>query len=461
MFKKFIGDRSFYRRVLAVAVPILIQNGITNFVSLLDNIMVGQVGTLQMSGVSIVNQLLFVFNLAIFGISAGAGIFTAQFHGSSDHRSIRYTFRYRFLISLLISLLAIGILLLGSRTLIGLFLQGEGYPADAAQILEYGMQYLGIMLWGLIPFALSNAYAGTLRECGQTVVPMVAGICAVFTNLILNWVLIFGHLGVPALGVQGAALATVTSRFVELSIVAVWTHLHGEQHPFVRGVFRSLYIPCKLLRPLILKGLPMLMNEVLWSFAITFQSQSFSTCGLEVVNALNITSTINQLANVVVVALGSTIGILLGQMLGAGHTKEEVRTANRQLLALSVVAGIVFGGILAAISELFPRLYNTTDSVQALATQMILCIGAVKPFQAYSICGYYSLRSGGKTFVTFLFDTGTLWATAVPLAFFLSRFTDIPIIPLYPICLLPDVLKCFIGTLLLRSDSWMHNLTEN
>ncbi len=460
MLRKLIGDKAFYRKVIAVAVPILIQNGITHFVSLLDNIMVGQTGTVQMGGVSIVNQLLFIFNLAIFGISAGAGIFTAQFHGSKDQNSIRYTFRYRLMVSTLISLLTVGIMLLFGNGLISLFLTGEGDPADVAGILRHGRSYLLIMLIGLLPFALSNAYAGTLRECGQTVVPMVSGIAAMLTNLVLNWVLIFGHLGLPAMGVKGAAIATVISRFVELAIVAVWAHTHKTKYPFIRGLYKSFRIPGSLLKPLVVKGAPMLMNEILWSFAITVQSQCFSTCSLDVVGALNIVSTVNQLANVVIVALGTTIGILIGQMLGASRPKEEILTANRQLLTLSVVAGILFGGFLAAISGLFPKLYNTTDAVRHLAAQMILCLAAVKPFQAYAISGYYSLRSGGKTLITFLFDTGFLWLTAVPLAFFLSRFTDMPIIPLYPICLIPDILKAFFGGILLRKVNWTQKLTK-
>ena len=218
MFKRYIGDRAFYRRAMGVAVPIIIQQAITNFVSLLDNIMVGQVGQLQMSGVSIVNQLMFIFMLCIFGANAGAGIFTAQFHGNSDDTGVRHTFRFKLMVCTLLVAVWCAVFLLADTPLLSLYLQGEGSPEEAAAILDYGKDYLQVMLWGLLPFALSNAYAGTLRETGQTVVPMVGGIVAVFVNLIFNYVLIFGHFGAPAMGVQGAALATVISRFTELVI---------------------------------------------------------------------------------------------------------------------------------------------------------------------------------------------------------------------------------------------------
>ena len=259
MLNRYIGDRAFYSRALKIAVPMIIQNGITNFVSLLDNIMVGQVGTIPMSGVSVVNGLLFVFNLCIFGACSGAGIFTAQFHGSQDTEGVRHTFRYKILICLLLSALGIGIFLSLGTPLIRLYLQGDGDAADAAGVLAYGLDYLHMMLWGLLPFALCNTYSSTLRETGQTTVPMAAGITAVLVNLVLNYVLIFGHFGAPAMGVEGAALATVISRFVELAIVSGWVHLHADRNPYIRGVFRSFRIPRLLFRSITLKGMPLLV----------------------------------------------------------------------------------------------------------------------------------------------------------------------------------------------------------
>ena len=277
MFKRFIGDRAFYRRVLAIAVPIIVQNAITNFVSLLDNIMVGQIGTTPMSGVSIVNQLMFVFNLCVFGATSGAGIFTAQFHGSNDHTGIKHTFRFKFLACLLISLVGGSLFITKGDFLIGLYLTGEGDPQTAASALRYGLSYLQVMLWGLIPFAISNTYASTLRETGKTTVPMAAGITAVFVNLGLNYVLIFGKFGAPAMGVEGAALATVISRYVELAILVIWTHGNPEKNPFIRHIYRSFHIPGKLLKGIIVKGMPLLMNEFLWASGMAIMNQCYST----------------------------------------------------------------------------------------------------------------------------------------------------------------------------------------
>ena len=460
MLKRYIGDKAFYRRVLGVAVPIIIQNGITNFVSLLDNVMVGQVGTLQMSGVSIVNQLLFVFNLCVFGAVSGAGIFTAQFHGSRDHEGIRHTFRFKIIISSVIALLGIGIFLVGGETLIGLYLQGEGDPRDALLTQGYGLAYFRVMLPGLIPFALCNAYSSTLRETGQTIVPMVGGVAAVGVNLVLNYILIFGKFGAPALGVQGAAIATVASRYVELAIVAGWTHLNRQKNPFIVGAYRSMRIPKTLLRGIAVKGMPLLLNEFLWSSGMAVLNQCYSTCGLNVVPAMNISSTIYSLGSVVFLAMGNAVGIIMGQMLGAGRTEEEVRDANRKLFTVSVASGVVFGGLVVAVSGLFPLLYDTTDDVRGLAAQLI-CISAVMmPFNAYTNASYFTLRSGGQTLVTFLFDSCFVWVCCVPLAFCLSRFTAITILPLYTACQGMDLIKTILGYIMIRQGKWIRNLTE-
>ena len=317
MLRKFIGDRGFYRRVMLVAVPIIVQYAITNFVSLLDNIMVGQVGTLSMSGVAIVNQLLFVFNLCVFGSASGAGLYSAQFHGNDDPEGVRYAFRFKILAGIIIGAAGIVLFLSAGPQLISLFMQGDDDPAAVAETLDHAMTYLKVMLVGLLPFALSNAYSGTLRESGQTVVPMVAGISAVLTNLALNYILIFGHLGAPAMGVRGAALATVISRFVELAIVAGWTHLNGKKLPFIRGAYRSFYIPKKLLGDITLRTLPLMANELLYSLGLTVMNQCYSTRGLDVVAAVNICSTLSNLANVMYHAMGNVVSIIIGQMLGA------------------------------------------------------------------------------------------------------------------------------------------------
>lgn len=451
-------DNSFLRRFILIAIPIIIQNGITNFVALLDNIMIGQVGTEQMSGVSIVNNLFFVFYLCIFGGTSGVGIFTAQFWGSENHDGIRYTLRFKIILCVLLSILGISVFYFAANPLISLYLQGDGDPASALRTLEYGRSYMMIMLLGLIPFAIANSYCGTLRECGQSFIPMIAGITAVLVNLGLNYILIFGHFGVPAMGVTGAAIATVISRYVELFIVAIWAHKHTLRYPFMKGLYSSLRIPVGLLKQVSVKCAPLLLNEAFWSGSEAFMSQIYSTKGLDVVPAVNIASTIFNLSSVVVLAMASSVGIVMGQMMGAGNSKDTIWSANKKLLVMCAIASFTFGGILAGVSGAFPNLYNTTDSVKNLSTHMIIICAVFLPAIGYINPVYFSIRAGGKVLTTFLFDSGFNWGVAIPIALILSNCTSLPILPIYAVCRGAAVLKCLVGYYFLKRKDWMQNL---
>ena len=461
MLKRYVGDRAFYRRIFAVALPIIIQNAITNFVALLDNIMVGQLATAQISGVTIVNNnLMFVFNICLFGASAGAGIFTTQFRGSNDQTGIRYTLRFKLALCGLLSVVAGFIYYFLADTLIGLYLTGEGSAQLVADTLAAGREYMYMMLWGMLPFAITNAYASTLRETGRPKVPMAAGIIATFVNLVFNYVLIFGHFGAPQMGVKGAALATVISRYVEMSIVVIWTHANTEQCPYAKGLFRSLYIPGKLLGNIIKKGSPLLLNEFMFTIGMAFVNQCYSTCGLDVVPAMSISITIYNLAAVVFRSLGNTVGIFMGQMLGAHRPTEELMDTNRKLTALGTFAGVCFGIVTLCLSGVFPMLYNTTPEVRLLATRVIMVSAALMPLQAYSFPVYFTLRAGGKTIITTLFDCGSIWFLYLPSSFLLSRFTGLPFLAIYAICNSMDLIKCIVGRILIRTGTWIQYLTD-
>ncbi len=453
-------NAAFFRRLLIITLPIILQNGISMFVSLLDNIMVGQLGTMEMSGVSVVNQLMTVFYITIYGAASGATIFTSQFYGSEDTKGIRYATRFKLYFSLLLTAIAGVLFIWQGDGLIRLFLEGEGSAEDAAQILAHGKTYLNCMLWGLIPFSVANTYASTLRECGKTVPPMVASICSVLTNLLLNYLLIYGKLGFPALGVTGAAIATVIARYVELAIVAVWTHLHHRENAFIEGFYRSFHIPGKLFRQIGIKSVPLLFNELMWSTGMAFLNQCYSTCGLDVVPALNIASTLANLAAVVCFAIGNSVAIIIGQMLGANNSREEVLSASKKCLWTGLASGLVFGGLMLAVARLFPQLYNTTEDVRTLATKLIWLTALIwLPMRAFIHPVYFAIRAGGKTFITMMFDSGFLWLTMIPVAYILSRYTSLSILWLYTICNSLEIIKCAIGYVILNRGKWIQNLT--
>ena len=456
---QYIGSRAFYRKLFTVMVPILVQNLITNFVSLLDNIMVGQVGTEPMSGVAIVNQLLFVFNLCIFGGLAGPGIFTAQFYGKGDLEGVRYTMRVKAYVAAG-ALAVFGALLMRfGGNLIGLFLHEGQEGLDLNATLRYGQDYLRVMLWQMLPFALCQIYASTLRAAGETVLPMKAGVIAVFVNLVFNYIFIFGKLGFPAMGVVGAAIATVLARFVECAIVVIWPYRHRERCPYIMGAFRSAYVPGKLLGKMAVLGLPLLCNEFLWSGGMTTLNQCYSLRGLEVVSAFNISSTISNLFFCAFLAMGDAISIIVGQLLGAGEL-EKAREDDRKLIAFSVALSVAVGMLMALVAPLLPRMYNTTEGVRSLAVQLLLVGAVLMPMHAYANACYFTLRSGGKTVITFVFDSLFTWVISIPAAFVLSRYTAVPILPMYAAVECLTLLKCLLGFILVRSGKWVVNLVN-
>lgn len=455
--RRFIGDKAFYKMVLAIAVPIMIQNGITNFVSLLDNIMIGRVGTEPMSGVAIVNQLIFVYNLCLFGGVSGAGIFTAQYFGQKNHEGIRQTVRFKLWIVTVITLLATCLFILAGDQLIRLYLQGDGTAESAAATLHYGKQYLWIMLTGLLPFMMVQAYSSTLRECGQTMLPMKAGIVAVCVNLILNYILIYGKFGAPALGVQGAAVATVTSRYVEAAIILVHTHRHKEQNPYIKGLYSTLKVPGNLVKKIVIKGMPLLLNEALWASGMAVLSQCYSIRGLNVIAAQNISSTIGNVFNIVFIALGNSVAIIIGQLLGAGKM-EEARDQDNKLIAFSVFCCIGIAVVMFVLAPFFPVLYNTEEDVRELAKYFIMITAVFMPQNAFLHASYFTLRSGGRTIVTFLFDSVFIWCVSVTIAFTLSRFTALPVTAVFILVQAGDIIKCIIGFILVKKGVWLQNI---
>ena len=460
MLKRFVGTKAFYKSVLTLLIPILVQQFISSFVSLLDNVMVGSLGTEAISAASIANSVLMVHMLAIFGGLSGASIFGAQFFGKGDMDGMRNTFRFKLVFSALLSVTAIIVYLLFGDSFIGSFLQGESNGGDLALTRTLGNGYLRIMLWGLIPFALVQTYAGLLREAGRTVPPMVSGIIAILTNLFLNWVLIYGNLGAPKLGVEGAAIATVVSRYVELIVLTAHSHRHTDRYVFLRGAYRNFHIPADLIGKITRTGLPLLVNEILWSLGMTFINRFYSSRGLNAVAALNITGTAWNLFCVIMFAMGSAVSIMVGQRLGAGQM-EEARDVDRKLIFLTEVIHVAIGALMILCSPLVPMLYNVGPEVRDLTRRMLVVAGLSLPLHSFAHVTYFTIRSGGRTMITFFFDAVYTWVVTVLLAYVLTQHTGWDILKIYFCVQFIDVIKLVIGLLMLRSDFWARNVVND
>ena len=456
--KHFFGDRDFYKQVLSISLPIMIQSGFTNAAGMLDNVMVGSLGTEAMSGVSIVNQLLFVFSMVIFGAGAAIGIFTSQYHGAGDVQGVRYTFRMKFYTSLAIAFLTVLGLIIFEEQAISLFLHETDSTANIAEALVFGKKYLRIMLIGLLPYALSQAYASTLRESGEVKLPLYAGVFAIICNVLLNSVLIFGLFGFPRLGVVGAAIATVVSRFSEFFALAYFVHKRSAHYAFIIGAYSSPKIPASLLLDILKRGFPLLFNELIWSLAMTVRNQCISTAGLDAVAAFNIQTTVTNLLNITYLALASSIAIIVGNTLGAGDT-ERAKDESKKLLTFSAIVGLGMGILQISLSGVFPLLYNVPALTRSLASYMLIISGLSLPANALAVSSYYTLRSGGLALLTMLFDCVYAWVITVPTALILSDLTGAGIHLLFAAVIFAESAKCILGIILIAKVRWARKLT--
>ena len=459
--KKYIGDKAFYSALIALAIPLIIQQGITNFVSLLDNLMVGRLGTIPMSSVSIMNQLIFVYNLTIFGGLSGASIFGAQFFGTGDWKGMRDTFRFRLLFGGVVSVIAIVILWFWGDTLAMLFMKSEANnPTDIALTVEHGMAYLKIALWGLVPFMVVQVYSGLLREMGETVSPMIASVIAILTNLALNYIFIYGKLGCPAMGVAGAALATVIARFLEMGYIMWITHRGHARFRFIEGAYKSMHVPAELVRKIAITGAPLMFNELLWSLGTTFVNANYSSRGLVVVAAMNIATTAWNLFCVIMFAMGSAVSIMVGQKLGAGDI-EGAKDIDRKLIFANLVLHIAIGALIVATAGLVPMLYKTEPEVRSLAADFLRIMGLTMPISAFVHVAYFTIRSGGKTVVTFFFDSVYTWVVTASLSLVLCCYTTLDVRTIFFIVHFSDIIKLIISIPMLRSGFWANNLVAD
>lgn len=450
-------NREIFRRALLLAVPMMIQNGITNAVGLVDNVMVGKLGTEAITAVSIIGQLIFVFNLGIFGGLSGPGIFGAQFFGQKNTEGFRSAVRIKHLICLAVLAAGLCAFIFGGEFLITLYLKGESEDIDPVLTMKLAKSYLNIMLWGLPPFVITQIYAGSLRETGSSIKPMIAGVASVVVDVVFNWLLIYGNLGFPRLEVRGAAIATVMARFVEALVVVIWAFAERKKHDFLIGLYKTMKIPKDSAKKMLKKTLPIFLNEFMWAGGIAALTQSYSRRGLDIVAGLNISNALCNLLNVVFIAMGNAVGILVGQTLGAKRFKE----AKEEAFGLMWFTGgisLVLTAILVSVSGVFPLLYDTTENVRGYASGFIIVTALFFPVQGFLNALYFTLRSGGKTLVTFLFDSVFSWVVCVPTALLLCHFTTLPILAVYAIVQALDFIKVTIGYILIKKGVWISNI---
>jgi putative MATE family efflux protein len=448
-FRKIIGTKAFYKKVINLSIPVMIQSGISSFVSLLDNLMIGQLNQSAIAAVAVSNQVLFILMIALFGGLAGPGIYLAQFFGAKDKVGVQQSFRIKMIFALAITFLAMVIFTTFGNQIIQLFLQDQVTITQANN-------YFYISLIGYIPFMFSVVYSSSFRESAESRIPMVTGLTAVGVNFVFNLLLIFGLFFFPRLEVVGAAIATVIARLVE-AIMLVYI-AHNRKFMFAERVYRSLKINAGLLKMVLKKGLPLVSSEILWSGGMTALFFAYSTFGEQVVAAMNINNTISNLFFVTFGAMASAIAVFVGGELGANRIDEAKDNAYK-MIAFGTFVGFIAGILLIGLSGIIPNLYMVSNEVKSLATFLAIITGFVFWIYSYNASCFFVLRAGGATKATFFFDAIFTWFVQVSFVAYLIFLTDLSIYWIFPLSMITDVLKGMLGTYFIKSEIWVKNLT--
>ncbi|MBQ8292484.1 MAG: MATE family efflux transporter [Bacilli bacterium] len=455
---KFIGNKKFYRLLLAILIPIVLQQLLTQFVNLLDNIMIGIVGNNEMTGVSIANQILFVYNLCVFGSLSGASIFATQYYGARNKEGYQESFRFKLMMGLIIFAVFTVIIIIFKEPLLNAFINtNEGDFTNPDVVLAEGKKYLMIMLVGNLFFALKEIYATSLREMRETLFPMICGIIAILVNLVFNYLLIYGKFGFPALGVSGAALATVLSRVVEFLIIVIYASVKKHKFDYLVGIFKRPIPKFSSIKLFLPKTVLLLSNEFFWSLGLTVIVSCYSLRGLDSMAALNIANTVCNLFITLGTALGNATGIVIGNLLGANKTL-EAKEASYKILFFSFFVSLIFTASMIVSSFIIPNIYDTSEGIREVAKELIIIGACFLPIQAFNTCSYFILRAGGKVLLTIIFDSAYVWLIRLPLAFALASFTGLSIVWLYFLVNLTDVVKVLAGYILVDKGIWLKQI---
>ena len=451
MSSVFRWDRAFTRKFLLVALPIVIQNLVSSSLHIIDGVMIGQLGDAPYAAVTQANRYTFVFQLFVFGAASGCGIFFSQLWGKRDVPQMRSVMSLAFRITVGLALIFAGCALLIPGKVISLFL-------PAGESAAYAATYLRLVAPGYLIFAVDTVYATCMKSAEQTRIPMTAGVASIMTNTFLNWTLIYGHLGMPALGVRGAAIATVISAGVSLLINTTASYVM-KLPSAIRP--RELGLPDRLfLQRFVRLVTPVVFNEGLWSMGTTMYGVFYGRLGDAAVAAMGIYNTVDQLVNVLVYGFMNASAILVGGYLGAADRDAAWLTAKR-MLAGCIATGAAVGILMAFGRGALVGLFKVSPEAQGMAMTILLEASLfywLRAINSINVVGI--LRSGGDTLYSMVLDTAALWLVGVPLVGLAALAWHLPIQQVYLFTFVEETIKAIIGMRRFRSKKWMHVLTE-
>lgn len=447
--KKFIGNKEFYITAISIALPIMLQQFVTSFVNLIDNIMIGSVGSIALTSVTVSNRIYLIFNSTLFGLTGAAGIFIAQHYGANNHKNTQKILNINLVASMLVSLIFIAALIFIPEQLLNIF-------SDNPVVIKEGLSYLKYALYAYLPYSISMSIMMALRAIGINKIQLGVGIISVITNTTLNYLLIFGHFGFPALGIAGAAIATSIARTIEAIIYIIILMKH--KHYFRLDLDGMLHLDRRMISSMIRKAIPLSMNEILFSTAMSIIFIAYSKCDESLIPAISVVDTVMQIAFIIFSGLSSAVSIMIGNKLGANRI-EEAKDNSLKLIAFGILVGICISGIVFMVAPFVAKYYNVESFVKEAIVILLRIKACLLPAYVYNVCVFFVLRAGGEAFSTLILDSGFLWLANVLIAVLLSSYFEISLILLYGIVECLDVFKLILASYFYKKGKWLKNIT--
>lgn len=449
MKKLLFGDSVFYKNLFRIAIPITIQNLIMSSLNFVDTIMVGQLGETNIAAVALANQLFFLIALFLFGVGSGASVFVAQFWGKKDVINIRKVLGLSMLCSVVVSVLATLIVMTFPEVVLSLFTKDT-------EVIRISASYLRIVCFSYIPTSITFCFASTLRSTGQSKLPMIASAVALSVNTVLNYIFIFGKLGMPAMGARGAAAATVIARFAEAILIlgAVYSLKLAPAASFRELFAFSRDFAVRFFQVVI----PVIMNEVLWSTGVTMYTVVYGRMGTNILASINIASAIEGISFVLFRSMSNACAVLVGNKIGEGD-EQTAFTYSLRMAILGPALGIAVGLILFFSSGNLLVFYNVTEQVYENARIILRIFSFVIPLKVFNMINIVGiLRSGGDTKFSLILDTFGVWFIAVPLAFVGGLVYHLPVYIVYVLVNLEEIFKFSLGLKRFISKKWINNV---
>ena len=444
-------DRSFYNKVFAIAIPIILQNLISSLLNMIDTVMVGALGESQLAAVGLANQVFFVFFLLIYGINSGCGIFIAQYWGSKDEDNIRRTVGFSVTVGTVVGLLFTLVALYLPRQIMQLF------TVDNA-VIEHGIIYMRYVSLGYVLTSVSIAYSFAARNIGDVKVPMLISAVSLIINGVFNFILIFGYLGFPRLEVAGAAIATVLARLVEAAALVYWVYAIRKNKvisPVIKDIKR---LNLKYIKNVLITAIPVILNDVFWALGMTMYSAAYARIGTSAIAAIQIANTAQNIFIVISIGLASSCAVILGNEIGSGDKAKAILYAKRFLI-IGTLAGLILGLILILISPIILMMFSNTRAVQLLAQRIMMIMGIFlwcRFMNGILVVGV--LRSGGDTTFSMILETCSVWLVGVPLAFAGALWWHLPVYVVYTLICLEELVKAYFGIRRVKSNKWVRDV---